>query len=81
VQNPAAGDDAFAGRVRRFSFEAGAVHGPRSSQQEIFEGRPAAVVDAVLQGRNGTILAYGQVQCFFVACGVCGLCVFLLVKM
>jgi kinesin family protein 5 len=43
--------------VKYFTFDA--VHGPKSSQIEVFES-VKEIVDAVTSGYNGTIVAYGQ---------------------
>ncbi len=42
---------------KQFTFDA--VHGPRSTQCEVYES-VKGIVDAVAQGYNGTIVAYGQ---------------------
>jgi len=43
--------------LKYFTFDA--VHGPKSSQSEVFES-VKEIVDAVTSGYNGTIVAYGQ---------------------
>jgi len=43
--------------AKKFSFDA--VHGIRSTQNDIFES-VKGIVDAVVGGYNGTIVAYGQ---------------------
>ena len=42
---------------KQFTFDA--VHGPRSTQCEVYES-VKGIVDAVSEGYNGTIVAYGQ---------------------
>jgi hypothetical protein len=42
---------------KQFTFDA--VHGPRSTQCEVYES-VKGIIDAVTQGYNGTIVAYGQ---------------------
>ena len=42
---------------KQFTFDA--VHGPRSTQCEVYES-VKGIVDAVAEGYNGTIVAYGQ---------------------
>ena len=42
---------------KQFTFDA--VHGPRSTQSEVYES-VKGIVDAVVQGYNGTIVCYGQ---------------------
>ncbi len=42
---------------KQFTFDA--VHGPRSTQCEVYES-VKGIVDAVAAGYNGTIVAYGQ---------------------
>jgi len=43
--------------TKRFMFDA--VHGPKSTQNEVFDS-VEGIVDAVASGYNGTIVAYGQ---------------------
>lgn len=44
------------------SFFFDAVFGDRSAQERVYEVCGAPLVESVLQGYNGTIFAYGQVQ-------------------
>ena len=41
------------------TFNFNRVHGPQSSQQEVFE-ETVDIIDSILQGYNGSIIAYGQ---------------------
>ena len=43
--------------IKQFTFDA--VHGPKSTQCEVYES-VKGIVDAVAAGYNGTIVAYGQ---------------------
>jgi DNA replication protein DnaC len=43
--------------TKQFMFDA--VHGERSTQSEVYES-VSGIVDAVVDGYNGTIVAYGQ---------------------
>lgn len=53
VRDPA--DESIEGK--QYSLDA--VYGPEATQEDIFQ-RPADIVDSVLQGGNGTIIALGQ---------------------
>ena len=44
----------------RFAYDA--VYGADSTQQDVFAEQARPVLDAFLQGYNGTIIAYGQVR-------------------
>lgn len=44
------------------SFFFDAVFGDQSAQERVYEVCGAPLVESVLQGYNGTIFAYGQVQ-------------------
>eukprot|EP00967_Tisochrysis_lutea_P156600 scaffold315872_cov30-Tisochrysis_lutea.AAC.1 len=46
------------GRPRSWTFDG--VHGPQSSQAAVYDAIAVPVLESVLRGYNGTILAYGQ---------------------
>jgi hypothetical protein len=58
-----AGGSSSAGS-KHFTFDA--VHGPKSSQIEVFES-VQEIVEAVTSGYNGTIVAYGQTGEYFLS--------------
>lgn len=45
-------------RPRSWTFDG--VHGPDSSQQSVYDAVAVPVLESVMRGYNGTILAYGQ---------------------
>jgi len=45
-------------RPRSWTFDG--VHGPNSTQAEVYDAVAVPVLESVMQGYNGTILAYGQ---------------------
>tara|TARA_B110000208_G_C11605849_1_gene371799 strand:+ start:119 stop:706 length:588 start_codon:yes stop_codon:yes gene_type:complete len=55
IVNPAAGRGAL---PRQFTFDA--CYGKRSTQEDLYTRSCAPIVDAVLEGFNGTVFAYGQ---------------------
>ena len=42
------------------TYDADAVFGPSDTNRDVYERVGASVVDAVVRGINGTIMAYGQ---------------------
>jgi chromosomal replication initiation ATPase DnaA len=47
----------FGSAKKRYAFDA--IHGPNSTQREVFQS-VKDIIDAVADGYNGTIMAYGQ---------------------
>lgn len=45
------------------SFTYDAAFGSESTQQQVYDTAAIGIVEAVMEGYNGTIFAYGQVQC------------------
>ena len=39
------------------------VYGPEATQSDVYNNKPKQIVQSVLEGYSGTIIAYGQVSC------------------